>query len=327
LETLDGKMEWMKQQLQQGNMRGVRDIARQIAKHDDPRAIPELIGVIEADNTEDTIYGIGYFALGRLTGVRYDESHHGAWWRQWWEKNKSRYPKEVQQTAIPDLRDLVVSSRERIEEQKRKSALQDVADVPVQDLRAGGDENKRYFLIGGGERTRAPNEGFRLLIVLPGGDGGPDFNPFVRRIYKHALSEDYLVAQLVAPQWSPVQTKQLVWPTKTNPWVEMKFSTEEFVAAVVKEIMSKVQINKQRIFTLAWSSGGPAAYAISLHQNTPVTGSFVAMSVFKPDQLPPLESAKGHAYYILHSPEDSIPMRMPEQAREELRCYGGTRYL
>jgi hypothetical protein len=37
------------------------------------------------------VYGVGYFGLTPLTGVQYHESHDGAWWRQWWEKNKTRF--------------------------------------------------------------------------------------------------------------------------------------------------------------------------------------------------------------------------------------------
>jgi hypothetical protein len=44
-----------------------------------------MIAVIDADNTYDTVYGVGYFGLGRLIGVEYDKSHNGAWWRRWWE--------------------------------------------------------------------------------------------------------------------------------------------------------------------------------------------------------------------------------------------------
>src|SRR5262245_44612208 len=42
-------------------------------------------------------------------------------------------------------------------------AQDDVAGIPQQDLRAAGDENKRYFLIGPRDRTRPPIEGFKLL--------------------------------------------------------------------------------------------------------------------------------------------------------------------
>jgi hypothetical protein len=104
----------------------------------------------------------------------------------------------------------------------------DVAEVPSLDLVAGEHERMRYFLIGADEHAEAPKAGFKLLLVLPGGDGGADFNPFVRRIWKGALDETYLVAQLVAPQWSEDQGETLVWPTEKNPWPDAGFTTEEF---------------------------------------------------------------------------------------------------
>ena len=78
-------------------------IATALASMDDPKVIPTMIAVIDADNTYDTVYGVGYFGLGRLTGVQYDQTHDGKWWRQWWEKNKERYPDDVQRMEIPHL--------------------------------------------------------------------------------------------------------------------------------------------------------------------------------------------------------------------------------
>src|SRR5687768_3951868 len=74
----------------------------------------------------------------------------------------------------------------------------DVADVPAEDLRAGGEEDRRYFLIGAEKGAKPPDGGYGLLLVLPGGDGVAGFHAFVKRIYKHALPDGYLVAQLVA---------------------------------------------------------------------------------------------------------------------------------
>lgn len=74
-----------------------------IAELKSPKAIPTMIALIEADNTYGTIYGIGYFGLGKLTGVAYDEKHDGAWWRQWWENNKQRFPADVRAMEIPKL--------------------------------------------------------------------------------------------------------------------------------------------------------------------------------------------------------------------------------
>lgn len=200
-------------------------------------------------------------------------------------------------------------------------AQDDVADVPCKSLFAGGNKNKRYFLIGADEQIKTPKEGFALVVVLPGGDGGPDFNPFVKRIYKNSLSKKYLVAQLVAVKWTPNQ--KIVWPTKKARVEKQKFSTEEFVEAIVKDIEAKYKLNKQHIFTLSWSSGGPTAYAVSLQREKSVTGSYIAMSVFEPDGLGNLEHAAGHTYFIDHSPDDRVcPFRMAEDASEILSEHG-----
>lgn len=71
-----------------------------------------------ADNSYETIYGVGYFGLGFeklgvMTKVEYCPCHDGAWWHQWWEANKSSFPDEVHQTAPPELRK-TKSGRERI---------------------------------------------------------------------------------------------------------------------------------------------------------------------------------------------------------------------
>jgi len=194
----------------------------------------------------------------------------------------------------------------------------DVADVRAEERRAGDDEHKRYFLIGPRADAEAPKGGFRLLVVLPGGDGGADFLAFVKRIFLHATTEEYLVAQLVAPRWSDDQAERLVWPTKKNPWPDMRFTTEEFVDAVIADVEEDHAIDPEYVFTLSWSSGGPAAYAVSLTPETRITGSFVAMSAFKPDELPSLAGAKGQAYFLLHSPDDFIPIAMAEDAQEKL---------
>jgi hypothetical protein len=65
------------------------------AEYGDRRAIPHLIAAIAADPKYETVYGLGYFGLGRLTGVRYDETHDGDWWLAWWDRNKDGLPAEV----------------------------------------------------------------------------------------------------------------------------------------------------------------------------------------------------------------------------------------
>lgn len=201
-----------------------------------------------------------------------------------------------------------------------------IAAVPAQGLRAGGNARMRYFLIGPATGVKAPPKGYRLLIVMPGGDGSEGFRPFVTRIWKHALGKDYIVAQAVAVKWTPEQT--VVWPTKASRVRGQKFTTEQFIAAVIKDVSKRHKIDERFVFTLSWSSSGPAAYQISLDPKVKVTGSLIAMSVFWPEKLPPLKRAAGHAYYLLHSPEDrKCPIRMAHDAVRRLRAHGAKVHL
>src|SRR5262249_14427728 len=156
---------------------------------------------------------------------------------------------------------------------------------------------------------KVPTEGYGLVVILPGGDGSAEFLPFVKRIYKNALADHYLAAQPVAKNWTPAQ--HIVWPTKTNPVEKMQFTTEEFIEAVIQDVSKKFNIDRKKVFTLCWSSSGPAAYATALRNPHSVTGSFIAMSVFNPKFLPPLEGGKGHPFYLFHSEQDRVcPFRM-----------------
>ena len=182
-------------------------------------------------------------------------------------------------------------------------------------LAVEGNARQEYFLIDHSE-GRVPEDGYKLLLVLPGGDGSANFYPFVTNIGKHAVGPDYLVAQLIAVKWTPEQ--RVVWPTKATMVKKAHFTTEEFLRAVIFEIQESHQVNPEHLYTLSWSSGGPAAYAASLDVDE-VKGSFIAMSVFKPEQLPRLSKAKGHRYYIYHSPEDKVcPIHMAKEAQSLL---------
>lgn len=202
----------------------------------------------------------------------------------------------------------------------------DVKDVPCEDLRVGGDEQKRFFLIGATPERRAAVKqagGYRVLIVIPGGDGGDGFNPFVRRIYKNALDENWLIVQLVSPTWDVQKKQQLVWPTEKFTYPAAKFTTEAQIDAALAETKKREPIDEKRVYLMAWSSGGPAAYSYMLRKETPVAAAFVLMSVFKPEQLPDLAAAKGRRYYLLQSPDDKITkFEFAEKARDALRGAG-----
>lgn len=194
-------------------------------------------------------------------------------------------------------------------------------EVPSEKLKAGGDEHKEYFLIGASKGRKVPKDGFGLVVIMPGGDGSADFHPFVKRLYANSLPDGYLAAQPIAVQWTDEQ--EVVWPTARLKAEKMKFTTEEFVSAVIADVGKAHKLNPAKTFTLTWSSSGPAAYAISMQDKPPVAGSFIAMSVFRPDWLPELKAAKGHAYYLYHSPDDEVCLfGMAESAEKKLKEAG-----
>ena len=172
----------------------------------------------------------------------------------------------------------------------------DIADMKVQDLRAGGDDKKRYFVIQ--RPVEPPKDGWRTLFVLPGGSGDAQFQPFVTRIAKNAVPEGYLVVQLVAPVWTPQQAQNMVWPGEKSGVREVKFSTTDFFLAVRKELAKAHKLDPRYSFTLTWSSSGMSGYGFSLHPKSGITGTFVAMSVFQPADLP--RAVRGQRPSVFH---------------------------
>ena len=203
----------------------------------------------------------------------------------------------------------------------------DIASVPALDVRIGDDPMKRYFLIG--LPTNAPATGpYRLLLVLPGGDGSADFTPFVRRIYKNALNDRWLIAQLVAPMWDEQQKQMVVWPSRAVPYANAKFTTEAFAGAVIADVKKRTRVNTNEVFALAWSSGGPAVYAMAARDDSPLSGAFVAMSVFLRGEHAAMSGVKGKSFYLLQSPDDRITrFEQAEKARDALAAAGARVHL
>ncbi len=197
-------------------------------------------------------------------------------------------------------------------------ARADEADkLPSEEVKLGGDEKKLCFRLGPLPEAKEPKKGFGLLVILPGGDGSAEFNMFCRRILIHGAGGDYVGLQLVAPKWT--ETQPIVWPTAKNRVEGMKFTTEEFVEEAIADARKWKKIDPARILVLAWSSSGPAAYALSLAKDATPVGYFIAMSVFKPAELGDLAGARGLAYFLYHSAEDRVcPFRMAEEAEKKL---------
>lgn len=190
----------------------------------------------------------------------------------------------------------------------------------AKDLLASADPNKRYFLHGPGDENPRPKGGYGLVLVLPGSKGDADFVNFVDAIHEHALPDGYLVAQLVSIKWTPGQ--DTIWPTRTSSVEGQEFTTEEFVQAVRDDVVARYPIDPDRVWSLSWSSGGPAAYALSLQETPPVLGSYIAQSVFMPHGLP-LDTALGHAYFLDHSPEDTQCVFWHSQKAEQVLSRNG----
>ncbi len=204
----------------------------------------------------------------------------------------------------------------------------DIASVPALDLRIGDDPMKRYFLIGLPTNAPATSGPYRLLLVLPGGDGSAEFTPFVRRIYKNALNDRWLIAQLVAPMWDEQQKQLVVWPSKAAPYAKAKFTTEEFADAVIADAKKRTRVSRNEVFALAWSSGGPAVYAMAARDGSPLSGAFVAMSVFLRGENAAVSSVKGKSFYLLQSPDDRITrFEQAEKARDALVAAGARVHL
>ncbi|HVJ81572.1 MAG TPA: protein kinase [Planctomycetia bacterium] len=321
---------------------GMIALARALADRDDDRAIPVMIAAIEADRSGRAVYDIGYFGLSPLTGVEFDQSHDGAWWRRWHEKQKAARrptaappppPKdEATNQAFIEAGNAQCAAETQDEPEKKPAKqtgpkapplpnVEDVKEVPAIPVFVGGDPKKHYALIGD---LKKPEGKRPLLLVLPGGDGSIEFFPFMKRIYKNALPGDgeFLMAQIVAPVWDPAQPKRIVWPTAKSPWKGMKFNTEKLVTDVIEDVERQATLDPTRIYTLSWSSGGPAAYAISQAEGTRVTGSFVAMSVFRPEAMAP-ERINGKSFYLLQSPDDKVTaLRFAEAAKAHLAKHG-----
>ena len=198
--------------------------------------------------------------------------------------------------------------------EKATSASDAVADgaisVPVK-----GEALGEYLFVPATEKPAG------LLVVLPGGDGSADFHPFVKNIQQGALGGKFAVAQPLAKKWR--HNQQIVWPTLRNRTPGMKYATEELVAAVIKDATAKQPVEREQIYLLGWSSGGPACYATMLQKESPAAGAVIAMSVYKPDSLPDVANAADRSFYIFHSPDDQVcPHRMAKQGFDALTAAG-----
>ena len=100
----------------------------------------------------------------------------------------------------------------------------------------------------------------------------------------------------------------------------MKRSTEERVDAVLRDLAKWKRIDPKRVYVLAWSSSGPAAYAMATTRGSKPSGYLVAMSVFRPAWHGDLGRTRGKSFYLLQSRGDEITkFHHAELAEKSLR--------
>ena len=320
------------------------EASQRLVDLNDPRPVPEIIELLPEKNNEkdQKLSYLDSYLLPKLTGVSSPDTKGGAWWRNWWKENRTAFEKRYPTTKpAPDFETLPYRPGSRQEPVMvadcpydpqvspgangvAEENPEEIADTPSVRHFAGGDKNKLYRLVGFDPKATAPNGGYSLLVILPGGDGSEEFRWFIRRIKKYALPKEMLVAELVAPEWSEWQAQSLVWPTRKNPFFGMKFSTEEFIEATIADVKRQTKIAPARVYTMAWSSSGPAVYTHLATKGASVAGAFIAMSVFRPNELPAPDSLNGKRVSLYHSPQDFIKIQMARDGETYLKAHGAT---
>jgi predicted peptidase len=164
---------------------------------------------------------------------------------------------------------------------------------------------------------KAKYASYKLLVFLPGGRGDEGFTGWCQSIYRMAIPDDFIAVQMIAPEWN---TPSAIWPTNYFPTPDMKKPIDELFTGMVKDLRKTHKITKNELYTLSWSSGGPAAYVIAATQPE-VKGHFIAMSVFRENWLPKrLRSYKNQRFFLYHSPDDEVcKLDLARKAEERLK--------
>ena len=250
-------------------------------------------------------------SLSRAIGISEDDHPDPAWWRDWWNNNRDRY-KAPSDSELPSFKIDTVPTAEYIPDSD------DVKDIPDQSYFLGGDQMKRYLVSG----KIDPDKTQDLLIVMPGGTGDAEFHPFVKRIFKHELDGNWLLAQPIAPNWDD-KDDRVVWPAINNPYDPAKFMMEGFIDGMIDEMGGKGHAKIGKIYMLAWSSSGPAVYSYLANGKHDIAGAFIAMSIFNRDLIKGTGVLHTKRIFLLHSPDDQvIPIQQAEAARDEFARRG-----
>jgi predicted esterase len=180
----------------------------------------------------------------------------------------------------------------------------------------GGNDKQLVFVLRHASQT-GPAKG--LGLILPGGSGSADFLPFCANVLaQNGYPEDWLVAQMVAPQWRPPSDSVSIWPSKIIPDPKAKFTTEDFIGAVLKEFLGRDVARNAPVVALGWSSSGHAVYS-ALMKFPEIRGAMMNGARCQESWFRPRTAIKGKAVFFYHSPEDAVcPILDAEKAVEFL---------
>jgi hypothetical protein len=162
-------------------------------------------------------------------------------------------------------------------------------------------EHSLYFVLPAKQVPAGKKAG--LVVVLPGGDGSREFLPWVENGLLAQRPDDCVGVLVTAVKWQPDQ--QVVWPTAKSKVPDMKYTTEDYVRAVVDEVGKTRAIDPARSIVVAWSSSGPAVYPMLVAKDSPFIGGYVAMSIW-PKDLGDLAAVKGRRFFLDQSPDDQV---------------------
>jgi len=155
-----------------------------------------------------------------------------------------------------------------------------------------------YFVVPARKKAKKQS----LLVVMPGGPGTRDFLPWVENGILGTAPDDCVGVMVTAAKWRKDQ--KIVWPTRTGKVRGMRFTTEDYVRAVVAAVRKSHNIASDRIALLSWSSSGPASYLLLTDKKSPFTHGYVAMSVWRALPKKALKGALGRRFVLDQSPDD-----------------------
>lgn len=271
----------------------------QAAERDGMAAI--LVEIVEDEGWDAAVRSTSFVSLMYIRPAEYDDDA------------KERFDDAMRKGREQEL------ERARAEADREMSEAEEALE---RSIRLVDDDPRKRWILHAPLDEQAPPDGYGLLLVFPGGDGSPDFAHFVAEGIRARAGGDFAVVQMIAPPIPEGDDGAVVWPQELLRDDRVDFTIEPVVDSVLAAVREELPIDPERIFTLGWSSGGPPAYAVALREGSPVRGGLVVMSVYKPDLLPARDNAAGRSFYILHSPQDFIPMRFPESAADDLKAHG-----